>query len=119
MRKDLSFAVCAISSNFYTQRPELNQQLAELVQKLAFSVPVKGAYLFLTLWGCGAVERYEYDKTWLLLGMAIRMARELNLHRKTSMIRQDTPGGRARDKKVHDRERTWLLFFTLDRSYII
>jgi len=80
MCSNLSFAVCAISSKFYTQRPELHQQLAELAQKLAFSVPAKGyksleivqAYLLLTLWGCGAVERYEYDKTWLLLGMAIR-----------------------------------------------
>ncbi|KAG1863638.1 fungal-specific transcription factor domain-containing protein [Suillus subalutaceus] len=116
--------ICAISSKFYTQRPELHQQLAELAQKLAFSVPAKGyksleivqAYLLLTLWGCGAVERYEYDKTWLLLGMAIRMATDLNLHRKTTMTRQDTPEGRARDKEVHNRERTWLLCFALDRS---
>jgi len=80
MRKDLSFAVYAISSKFYTQLRELHQQLADLVQKHNFSVPVKWykhleiaqVYLFLTLWGCGAVERYEYDKTWLLLGMAIR-----------------------------------------------
>lgn len=72
--------VCAIASKFYTHRPELHSQLAELAQKLAFSVPAQGyksleivqAYLLLTLWGCGAVERYEYDKTWLLLGMAIR-----------------------------------------------
>ena len=72
--------VCAIASKFYTHRPELHSQLAELAQKLAFSVPARGyksleivqAYLLLTLWGCGAVERYEYDKTWLLLGMAIR-----------------------------------------------
>jgi len=77
---DLSSAVCAISSKFYTEQPELHQRLAEHAQKLAFSVPAKGyksleivqAYLLLTLWGCGAVERYEYDKTWLLLGMAIR-----------------------------------------------
>jgi hypothetical protein len=54
--------------------------LTELAKKLAFSVPAKGyksveivqAYLLLALWGCGAVERYEQDKTWLLLGMAIR-----------------------------------------------
>lgn len=47
---------------------------------MAFSVPAQGyksleivqAYLLLVLWGCGAVERYEQDKTWLLLGMAIR-----------------------------------------------
>jgi hypothetical protein len=116
-------SICAIASKFYTHRPELHSQLAELAQKLAFSVPARGyksleivqAYLLLTLWGCGAVERYEYDKTWLLLGMAIRMATDLNLHRKTS-VNQDTPEGRVRDKEVHNRERTWLLCFALDRS---
>lgn len=40
--------------------------------------------------------------------MGIRMATDLNLHRKTSVPRQDTPEGRARDKEVHNRERTWL-----------
>ena len=74
--------VCAISAKFYTPRPELQSQLQELVKKLAFGVPEVGyksveivqAYLLLSLWGCGAVERYEQDKTWLLLGMAIRSA---------------------------------------------
>ncbi|KAH7914020.1 fungal-specific transcription factor domain-containing protein [Hygrophoropsis aurantiaca] len=116
--------ICAIASKFYTVRPDLHAQLAELAQKLAFSVPAKGyksleivqAYLLLTLWGCGAVERYEYDKTWLLLGMAIRMATDLNLHRKTAVTSQDSAEGRARDKEVHNRERTWFLCFALDRS---
>lgn len=44
-----------------------------------------------------------------------RMATDLNLHRKTALS-QDTPEGRARDKEVHNRERTWLLCFALDRS---
>ncbi|KAF8136647.1 fungal-specific transcription factor domain-containing protein, partial [Boletus edulis] len=116
-------SICAIASKFYTHRPELHSRLTELAQKLAFSVPARGyksleivqAYLLLTLWGCGAVERYEYDKTWLLLGMAIRMATDLNLHRKTA-VSHDTPEARARDKEVHNRERTWLLCFALDRS---
>lgn len=120
----------------------MHGRLSDLAQKLAFSVPEKGyksleiiqAYLLLTLWGCGAVERYEYDKTWLLLGMAIRlvcstsqisslpvvergsMATDMNLHRKTTAASDDTPDGRARDKEVHNRERTWFLCFALDRS---
>ncbi|KAG9318732.1 hypothetical protein JVU11DRAFT_831 [Chiua virens] len=117
-------SICAIASKFYTHRPDLHTQLTELAQKLAFSVPARGyksleivqAYLLLTLWGCGAVERYEYDKTWLLLGMAVRMATDLNLHRKTAVASQDSTEGRARDKEVHNRERTWLLCFALDRS---
>lgn len=72
--------VCSIASKFYTAKPDLHPKLTELAKKLAFSVPAKGyksveivqAYLMLALWGCGAVERYEQDRTWLLLGMAIR-----------------------------------------------
>ncbi|EIW84743.1 hypothetical protein CONPUDRAFT_116908 [Coniophora puteana RWD-64-598 SS2] len=116
--------ICAIAARFYSAKPELYGQLMELAKKLAFSVPLKGyksleivqAYLLLTLWGCGAVERYEYDKTWLLLGMATRMATDLNLHRKTAVASQDTEEGRARDREVHNRERTWYLCFALDRS---
>lgn len=76
----LTFIVCSISSKFYTAKPELHPKLTELAKKLAFSVPAQGyksveivqAYLLLALWGCGAVERFEQDKTWMLLGMAIR-----------------------------------------------
>jgi hypothetical protein len=72
--------VCAISSKFYTARPDLHPRLQELAKKLSFTVPSKGyksveivqAYLLLSLWGCGAVERYELDGTWMMLGMAIR-----------------------------------------------
>lgn len=94
------------------------------------------AYLLLSLWGCGAAERYEQDKTWLLLGIAIRfdlssflvadqlissisvlrMAVDLNLHRKTAVASQDTEEGKARDLEVHNRERTWILCYCLDRS---
>lgn len=73
-------SVCSIASKFYTAKPDLHPRLTELAKRLAFSVPAKGyksveivqAYLLLALWGCGAVERYEQDKTWILLGMAIR-----------------------------------------------
>lgn len=72
--------VCAIASKFYEPRPELHTKLTDVARKLSFSVPSMGyksveivqAYLLLTLWGIGPVERYENDKTWLLLGMAIR-----------------------------------------------
>ncbi|KAF9479273.1 hypothetical protein BDN70DRAFT_807308 [Pholiota conissans] len=117
--------ICSIASKFYTAKPDLHPRLTELAKRLAFSVPAKGyksveivqAYLLLTLWGCGAVERYEQDKTWLLLGMAIRMATDLNLHRKTAVTSQDTQEGKARDLEVHNRERTWILCFCLDRSF--
>ena len=81
--------VCSIASKFYTAKPDLHPKLTELAKRLAFSVPAKGyksveivqAYLLLALWGCGAVERYEQDKTWMLLGMAIRYVRALRPYR--------------------------------------
>ncbi|SJL12170.1 uncharacterized protein ARMOST_15591 [Armillaria ostoyae] len=117
--------ICAISSKFYTEKPDLHPRLNELAKKLAFSVPARGyksleivqAYLLLTLWGCGAVERFEQDKTWLLLGMAIRMATDLNLHRKTTISTQDGQDAGAREIEVHNRERTWIFCFCLDRSF--
>ncbi|KAI6132068.1 hypothetical protein EDD16DRAFT_1534431 [Pisolithus croceorrhizus] len=96
--------ICAIASKFYSVRADLHGKLSDIAQKLAFSVAARGyksleiiqAYLLLTLWGCGC-------------RMAIRMATDMNLHRKTTE-------GRARDKEVHNRERTWYLCFALDRS---
>lgn len=117
--------ICAISSKFYTPKPELHYRLTDIAKKLAFGVPAQGyksveivqAYLLLALWGCGAVERFEQDKTWMLLGMAIRMGTDLNLHRKTATSSSDTEESRARDVEVHNRERTWILCYCLDRSF--
>jgi len=53
----------------------------------------------------------------MMLGMAIRMATDLNLHRKTAVTSSDTQEGRARDREVHNRERTWILCYCLDRSF--
>ncbi|KAJ6501982.1 fungal-specific transcription factor domain-containing protein [Mycena sanguinolenta] len=117
--------ICAIASKFYDANPELHPKLTEMAKKLAFSVPARGyksleivqAYLLLALYGCGAVERYEQDRTWLMLGMGIRIATDLNLHRKSALPSEDSDDGRARDYEVHNRERTWMLCFCLDRSF--
>lgn len=95
--------VCAIASRFYTTRPELHAKLSDLSRKLAFNVPAQGyksveivqAYLLNTLWGCGPVERYEQDRTWMLLGMAIRLVyvpclfRLLGVHLEGRVPRHD------------------------------
>ncbi|KZT09576.1 uncharacterized protein LAESUDRAFT_722542 [Laetiporus sulphureus 93-53] len=117
--------ICAIASRFYDARAELYPRLTELAKKLAFNVPAKGyksvevvqAYLLNTLWGCGPVERYEQDRTWMLLGMGIRMALDLNVHRRTEVPNPDSDEGLAREREIHNRERTWILCFILDRSF--
>ncbi|TBU50302.1 fungal-specific transcription factor domain-containing protein [Dichomitus squalens] len=118
-------SICAAASRFYEGRPELHTKLSELARKLAFQVPARGyksveivqAYLINVLWGCGPVQRYEQDQTWMLLGMAIRMATDLNLHRRSAAASPDTAEGRARDREVRNRERTWIICFCLDRSF--
>jgi len=50
------------------------------------------------------------------IGGAHSMATDLNLHRKTATMSPETPEGKARDHEVHNRERTWLVCFSLDRS---
>ena len=72
------------------------------------------AYLLLALWGCGPVERFEQDKTWLLLGLAIRMGTDLNLHRKGVGLPSDGPRAewRARERELRNRERTWMCVVT-------
>jgi hypothetical protein len=121
-----SLAVCAIASKFYPGRPELYTRLTELARKLAFEVPAQGyksveivqAYLLLTLWGSGPAERFEFDRTWLLLGMALRMATDLNLHKRVraGALAQETADAKAHGPEVRNRERTWMIAFCLDRS---
>jgi len=78
-------------------------------------------YLILALWGTGPTERYEQDRTFMMIGMvrlsvvrvrrtdllckAIRMALDLNLHRKS---RTTFPVGSVQDKEARNRERTWM-----------
>ena len=40
----------------------------------------------------------------------------MNLHRKTSTSSPETAEGKAREREVFNRERTWLLCYCLDRS---
>jgi Fungal specific transcription factor domain len=52
----------------------------------------------------------------LILDNGTSMATDLNLHRKTTVTIQDTEESRARVFEVHNRERTWLTCFNLDKS---
>ncbi|KAJ1308658.1 hypothetical protein OPQ81_004352 [Rhizoctonia solani] len=116
--------ICSIAAKFYSKKHELYLKLGAIAKKLAFSVPERGyksveivqAYILLSLWGSGPVERYEQDKTWLLLGLAIRMATDLNLHRKSQLQLDDSAESRARAREIRNRERTWLVCYILDRS---
>ena len=60
---------------------------------------------------------FSYALNLLTSPFYFRMATDLNLHRKTAVTSADTAEGRARDVEIHNRERTWILCFCLDRSF--
>ncbi|KAG8863074.1 hypothetical protein FRB96_009254 [Tulasnella sp. 330] len=118
-------AICAVSSKFHhTARVEVHQRLNKIARKLAFSVLEQGfksvevvqAYIILALWGVGPVERYEQERTWVMLGLAIRVATDLNMHRKIPEVTDEVPDAEAQTKELRNRERTWMLCYALDRS---
>lgn len=120
----LCTVICALAARYYTKRPELHSSLSAYAKRLSFEVPSRGyksvevcqAYLLLAMWTLGPEKTFEQDRTWLMLGMAIRMATDLNLHRKSVASGLDTREGRERDLEIINRERCWLMCFVLDRS---
>ena len=44
------------------------------------------------------------------------MATDLNIHRKSKLSEGNSEEDRARNFEVHNRERTWLVCYSLDRS---
>ncbi|KAK4688546.1 hypothetical protein P7C73_g1570, partial [Tremellales sp. Uapishka_1] len=120
----LCTVICAIAARYYKKRPDLHAHLSAYAKRLTFEVPSRGyksvevcqAYLLMSVWTLGPEKTFEQDRTWLMLGMAIRMATDLNLHRKSLTSGLDTEEGRARDLEIINRERCWLHCFVLDRS---
>ncbi|WFD29652.1 hypothetical protein MSPP1_000662 [Malassezia sp. CBS 17886] len=113
--------VCAVASKFYTKRPDLYAQCLRKVIQAAFAVMGRGVksteivqgFLLLTLYNQPA-ERYEEDRTWLFAGVAIRMAQDLNLHRKC--MTPEGPENEELEREIMNRERTWYLCFCVDRT---
>ncbi|PKI83046.1 hypothetical protein MVES1_003096 [Malassezia vespertilionis] len=114
--------LCAVASKFYTKRPELYVLCLRKAIKSAFDILSRGmksveivqGFLLLTLYN-QPEERYEEDRTWLFAGVAIRMAQDLNLHRKADVV----PGYPLEEKdhrEALNRERTWYICFCVDRT---
>jgi hypothetical protein len=84
--------VCAVASRYYTERRELYSiamhfaigSAASSLTDSKKSVELCQAYLLLAIWPLPA-RKYDEDRTWLYLGLAIRMAMDLNLHLPTKL----------------------------------
>ena len=80
--------VCAITSRYYTEKPDLYSTLMEYAQLAAGTALISSqknvemcqAYILLSLYPVPA-RRYEDDRSWLYLGLAIRCVRKYRFMR--------------------------------------
>ncbi|KAJ7067184.1 hypothetical protein C8F01DRAFT_1365332 [Mycena amicta] len=111
--------VCAVASRFYTDRPEVYPHAmyyAEIAAGTALiggqkSVELVQAYVLLSLYAT-TNKKWEEERAWIYLGIAIRLAVELNLNQP--YVEQPDDEAHARD--LLNRTRVWLNCFNLDRS---
>ncbi|KAJ7089899.1 hypothetical protein B0H15DRAFT_779840 [Mycena belliarum] len=111
--------VCAIASRFYPERSELYPQAMHLAQLAAGTTLISGqkcvelcqGYILLSLHPV-PVRRWEEERGWLYLGLAIRMAMDLNLHLPNTA----EPIKENHAREMLNRTRLWLICFNLDRS---
>lgn len=120
LRSPLLFTViCAISSRFYSKRPGLYLKAMPYAQQAAGTALISGkktvdmchAFILLSLYPVPA-KKWEDQRSWLYLGVALRVATELNLHLPVTAIPNDEKPAR----EVLNRTRVWLNCFNLDRS---
>ncbi|GAA6061307.1 hypothetical protein JCM10212_005421 [Sporobolomyces blumeae] len=119
--------ICTVAARYYTKRKDdLYRKCLRTAKRVAFDVMTKGyksteicqGFLLLCAWNQPA-ERFEEERTYQFSGIAIRMATDLNLHRKTIAqlppdINEDTRA--LYDRELLNRERAWLYSFICDRS---
>ncbi|THH29923.1 hypothetical protein EUX98_g4273 [Antrodiella citrinella] len=111
--------VCAVASRFYTVRPALYQQAMHYAQLAAGTALIDGrhnvetvqAYTLLMLYPVPC-HRWREGRTWIYLGLAIRIAMSLGLDEPNSM----KPKNEQHARELLNRTRTWLAVFNFDRS---
>lgn len=111
--------VCAVASRFYTERPGLYAEVMRYAQLAAGTALITGpkneemclAYLLLQLYPVPS-RRWEEDRSWVYLGVAIRLAQDLNLNRPSTA----TPLNEHHARVLLNRTRVWINCFNLDRS---
>lgn len=119
LRLSCLFTVCTIASRYYTEHPGLYQQLTNWAQLAAGTALISGpknvetvsAYILLSLYPV-PMRRWEEDRTWLYLGLAIRFATDLNLH----VPPKSKPRNSQHARELLNKTRVWLNCFNLDRS---
>ncbi|KAJ7685111.1 hypothetical protein DFH06DRAFT_29979 [Mycena polygramma] len=110
--------ICATASRFYTLNPNLYPKAHAFARDAAAialidestSVDICQAYLILALYPVPK-KKFADDRSWLLMGVAIRMAIELELNQP--------PPPLCNERERLNRTRTWLNCYAADASHAI
>lgn len=113
-------AICCVSGSYYEARPELLPLLREFAKNELGSFPmekslefVQAQLLYLTFKPIPAGS-YNMDTNWIRIGLAVRMAQDLNLPH-AHLIKTDTvPAWR-----IKSMSRTWLLCTNLEKTIAV
>ncbi|EGN95435.1 hypothetical protein SERLA73DRAFT_60649, partial [Serpula lacrymans var. lacrymans S7.3] len=108
--------ICAVAARHYNKRPNFYSLAMEFAKDAAGktlieplkSVDICQAYLILSVYP-EPKKKWADDRSWLLMGVAFRMAHDLGL---------DVPPADSMDERERlNRTRTWLNCFCVDGSY--
>ncbi|SJL00326.1 uncharacterized protein ARMOST_03639 [Armillaria ostoyae] len=110
--------ICATASRYYHLQPELYYQALDFARDAAGKALVDGtksvdicqAYLIMAVYAAPR-KKWEEDRRWVLMGVAIRMALELGLNKP--------PPPQCSEREAMDRTRTWLNCYCADASHAI
>ncbi|CCL98870.1 uncharacterized protein FIBRA_00877 [Fibroporia radiculosa] len=111
--------VCAVSSRYYKEKSEIYPIAMHFARRAAAdgllngwkSVELSQAYILLSTYAVPA-RRWEEDRSWMYIGLAIRIATDLNLHQVSAI----KPKSDQQKREILNQERLWLNCFNLDRS---
>ncbi|KAG8879787.1 hypothetical protein FRB97_001393 [Tulasnella sp. 331] len=112
--------ICAISSRYYTEKPTVYNiawHFAKVAASMALTegaktIEICQAYILMSVYSQHA-RRWEEDRSWLYLRLAIGMATDLSLHVPSSTTKFLDE---RHEREILNRTRTFLICFNLDRS---
>ncbi|KNZ74215.1 Protein priB, partial [Termitomyces sp. J132] len=110
--------ICAVASRYYEEKPTMYLMAMEFARDAAGwalidgskSVDVCQAYLLMAVYPIPK-KKWAEDRSWLLMGVAIRMAIELELNQP--------PPDTCSEREKLNRTRTWLNCYCVDGSHAI
>jgi len=111
--------VCAVSSRYYREKSEIYPIAMHFARHAAANALIDGwksvelcqAYILLNTYGVPA-KRWEEDRSWLYIGLAIRIATDLNLF----LPQPKKAANENQEREALNKTRTWLICHNLDRS---